>query len=74
MRCFLNYSDIFCLEKCNDMKCKKCSGKLKILRMCSKVRMQCNKCGEEYHIHEVSDQLDKETEEMLASYTSIIYD
>jgi hypothetical protein len=42
--------------------------------MCSKVRMQCNKCGEEYHIHEVSDQLDKETEEMLASYTSIIYD
>lgn len=36
--------------------------------------MQCTKCGEEYHIHEVADQLDKETEEMLAGYTSIIYD
>ena len=42
--------------------------------MCRKVRMQCKKCGEEYQIHEVSDQLDKETEEILASYTSIMYD
>jgi len=56
------------------MKCKKCTGKLEILRMCGKVRMQCKKCGEEYQIHEVADQLDKETEEILASYTSIIYD
>jgi hypothetical protein len=36
--------------------------------------MQCKDCGEEYHIHEVADQLDRETEEMLARYTSIIYD
>ena len=36
--------------------------------------MQCKKCGEEYQIHEVADQLDRETEDMLARYTSIIYD
>ncbi len=56
------------------MKCKECSGKLEILRMCRKVRMQCQKCRKEYQIHEVADQLDKETEDMLARYTSIIYD
>jgi len=56
------------------MKCKKCNGKLEILRACRKIRMQCKKCGKEYQIHEVADQLDKETEEILASYTAIIYD
>ena len=56
------------------MKCKKCKGKLEILRACRKVRMQCTKCGHEYHIHEVADQLDPETEELLERYTTIIYD
>lgn len=56
------------------MKCKKCKGNLEILRMCRKVRMQCKKCWEEYQIHEVADQLDRESEEMLARYTAIIYD
>ena len=56
------------------MKCKECKGKLEILRMCRKVRMQCKGCGNEYQIHEVADQLDRETEEMLARHTTIIYD
>ena len=56
------------------MKCKKCSAKLEILRMCRKVRMKCSKCGREYQINEVADQLDSETEELLARYTAIIYD
>jgi hypothetical protein len=56
------------------MKCKECKGKLEILRMCRKVRMHCKGCGKEYQIHEVADQLDRETEEMLARYTTIIYD
>jgi uncharacterized protein (DUF983 family) len=65
----------FCSVKIRDvMKCKKCKGKLEILRMCRKVRMQCKKCGKEYQIHEVADQLDGETEEILARYTAIIYD
>jgi len=36
--------------------------------------MQCQECGREYQIHEVADQLDPETEEMLERYTVIIYD
>ena len=56
------------------MKCNKCKEKLEILRMCRKVFMQCKGCGEKYQIHEVADQLDKATEEMLSRYTSIIYD
>lgn len=56
------------------MECKKCGGRLEILRACWKVRMKCRKCGAEYRIHEVSDQLDSETEELLARYPSIIYD
>lgn len=56
------------------MKCKKCNGKLEILRMCRRIRMQCKGCGQEYHIHEVADQLDPETEAMLERYTVIIYD
>ena len=56
------------------MQCKKCDGKLEVYRACRKVRMRCNKCQAEYHIHEVADRLDKETEEALEHYTAIIYD
>jgi hypothetical protein len=56
------------------MQCKKCNGKLEILRMCRKIRLQCKKCGREYQIHEIADQLDRETEEILERYTTIIYD
>ena len=56
------------------MKCRKCEGQLEILRMCRKIRLQCKKCGHEYRIHEVADQLDPETEGMLERYTAIIYD
>lgn len=56
------------------MKCRKCSGRLEVLRMCRKIRMQCRECGREYQIHEVADQLDRATEELLERYTVIIYD
>ncbi len=56
------------------MKCKKCNARLEIARACRRIRMRCTRCGHEYHIHEVADQLDPETEEKLACYTSIIYD
>ncbi len=56
------------------MKCKECQGKLEVARSCWRVRMRCQKCGHEYHIHEVADQLDAETEEILSRYASIIYD
>jgi hypothetical protein len=42
--------------------------------MCRRVRMRCTQCGTEYKIHEIASQLDKETEELLERYTSIIYD
>jgi hypothetical protein len=56
------------------MNCKKCKGKLEVLRMCRKIRLRCIDCGEKYQIHEVADQLDRKTEEILERYTSIIYD
>lgn len=56
------------------MKCKQCNEKLDVLRGCRKVRMQCKNCGKEYRIHEVADQLDSETAEILERYTSMIYD
>ena len=56
------------------MKCKNCSGTLEILRTCGRVRMRCNECGTVYQIHEVVDQLDRETEEILERYNVIIYD
>jgi len=56
------------------MRCKKCVGKLEILRSCGKVQMRCRSCKKEYQIHEVADQLNRETEEILESYTAIIYD
>jgi uncharacterized protein (DUF983 family) len=56
------------------MKCKKCGGRLEVLRVCRKVRMRCTTCRQEYQIHEVADQLDAQTEATLARFTSIIYD
>ena len=56
------------------MQCKKCSGILEVARACRQVRMRCTKCGHQYQIHEVADQLDEATEEILCKYTSIIYD
>jgi len=56
------------------MRCKKCKGKLEILRMCRKIRMQCKECGREYQIREIADQLDPATEELLERYNTIIYD
>jgi hypothetical protein len=56
------------------MKCKKCEGRLEVLRMCRRIRLRCTACNHEYQIHEVADRLDKETEAILKNYTSIIYD
>jgi len=56
------------------MHCKQCKGKLEVLRICRKIRMRCKDCGKEYQIHEVAEQLDRETEEILERYTAIIYD
>ncbi|WP_267313786.1 hypothetical protein [Desulfosediminicola flagellatus] len=42
--------------------------------MCRRVRMRCTGCKKEYHIHEVASDLDEETEEILARYTTIVYD
>ena len=56
------------------MECPECKGRLEIVRACRKVAMRCEKCGREFRIHEVADQLDEETEEKLGSWTAIIYD
>lgn len=56
------------------MKCKICSGKLEVHRMCRRVRMRCTECKKEFQIHEVAADLDRETEEMLERYTAIVYD
>ena len=56
------------------MQCKKCAGKLEVARRCRQVRMRCTQCGQEYQIHEVAQELDPETEEILARYNTIIYD
>lgn len=58
----------------NAMKCRECSEKLEVLRMCSRVKMRCTGCKREYHIHEVASDLDIETEKILEKYTAIIYD
>lgn len=42
--------------------------------MCRRIRLRCNDCHKEYHIHEVASDLDRETEEILERYTAIIYD
>jgi len=57
------------------MQCKKCTkGKLEVARSCWRVRVRCQACGHEFQINEVLDILDKETEELLARYPSIIYE
>lgn len=56
------------------MKCRECSAKLEVHRMCRRVRMRCTVCKKEYQIHEVAADLDRETEEILERYTTIIYD
>jgi len=56
------------------MRCTKCHGLLEILRMCGCVRMRCTECGHQFHINEVADQLDSETEAVLEKYSAIIYD
>lgn len=56
------------------MTCKKCNGKLDVVRMCRKVRLRCERCLHEYQVHEIADQLDSKTEAILGQYTSIIYD
>lgn len=57
-----------------EMQCKTCKGKLEVVRMCRRIRMRCLRCGHEFQIHEVADQLDSETEALLERYTCIIYD
>ena len=56
------------------MKCKHCSEKLEVVRMCRRIRMRCQGCKREYQIHEVAQDLDRETEEILERYTVLIYD
>jgi hypothetical protein len=56
------------------MICRKCDGRLEILRICSRVLVQCVECKHKYHIHEVVDQLDSETENLLNRYTCLVYD
>jgi DNA-directed RNA polymerase subunit M/transcription elongation factor TFIIS len=56
------------------MKCKSCRGTLEVLRQCRKICLQCKKCGQEYKVHEIADQLEPEMEEILEAYTCIIYD
>jgi DNA-directed RNA polymerase subunit M/transcription elongation factor TFIIS len=56
------------------MKCKKCSARLEVHRMCRRVTMRCTACKHEYQIHEIASELDQETEKILEKYTAIIYD
>ncbi|MBW1635383.1 MAG: hypothetical protein JRC87_09525 [Deltaproteobacteria bacterium] len=56
------------------MKCQKCTGTLKVHRSCRRVRLRCTLCNREYQIHEVAGDLDRETEQALEQYTTIIYD
>ncbi len=42
--------------------------------MCGRIRLKCTGCKREYQIHEVASELDRETEEKLANFTTIIYD
>ncbi|MEW6221307.1 MAG: dual CXXC motif small (seleno)protein [Thermodesulfobacteriota bacterium] len=56
------------------MDCKRCDGRLEVVRRCRMVRLRCSRCGHEFQIHEVADRLDAETEALLERYTAIIYD
>lgn len=56
------------------MQCKKCDGELTVQRQCRRIRLKCQKCQQEYQIHEVATELDAATEKLLEQYTCIIYD
>lgn len=56
------------------MTCPRCEGRLELLRTCSRLRMLCSVCGKEFRLHEIADQIDTETEEMLNRFNAIIYD
>jgi hypothetical protein len=56
------------------MQCKNCKGKLKVVRACRRVNLQCSNCRRVYQVHEVAADLDAETEAILERYTCIIYD
>ncbi len=56
------------------MTCPRCDGHLELLRTCSRLRMRCSACNEEFRIHEVADQIDQQTEELLDRFNAIIYD
>ncbi|MFZ5760000.1 MAG: dual CXXC motif small (seleno)protein [Thermodesulfobacteriota bacterium] len=56
------------------MQCRKCKGELVVKRSCRRVRLQCEKCRQEYQIHEVASELDDKTSAILEQYTAIIYD
>jgi hypothetical protein len=47
---------------------------LEVLRQCSRIRLRCTGCKQEYHIHEVASDLDAEMEKILERYTVLIYD
>ncbi|MBT8360164.1 MAG: hypothetical protein KJO32_04350 [Deltaproteobacteria bacterium] len=49
-------------------------GLLEVRRLCRRIRMYCSTCDKEFFIHEIADQLDQETEEILERYNAIIYD
>jgi uncharacterized Zn finger protein len=56
------------------MKCRKCGEKLEVVRRCRQVRLRCTGCSREYRVHEIASELDAATEDLLANYTTIIYD
>lgn len=56
------------------MKCEICGGKMEVVRRCRQVRLKCKDCSKEFQIHQVASKLDRETEEELGKYTTIIYD
>ena len=47
---------------------------MEVVRRCRQVRIKCKGCKREYQVHEVASRLDRETEEQLSQYTTIIYD
>lgn len=57
------------------MQCKRCGHtQLEVVRRCRQVRLRCEQCGREHHIHELAAELDAKTEKILEQYNSIICD
>lgn len=48
------------------LKCKNCSAELTGSRTCTKVYLDCKKCGKRYHIDEFATEITDEFEEELA--------